>query len=816
MLQNFVPEDPQRTPKTGPKWALRVHKRSQKQTPRRQTIGRLGAPKRVTKSAESLPVIGAILGAAGQHNCVIWVSFGSHLGPIWRTEAPGFQLGGADLELHAWSSKRGVRVGILGRHLAPIGRHLVDFRCLLMPFGPWTTASMMVKRLKPFTPRVGPYGSNRHGFSWAWYLSGCTFNVHVFANLWVFLCNPPLLGFTPTAPCVPKWVHVQGFHGQYRREQKEVNKNNLHHLSGMHYSPQYVLDLFQMRLEQGIEHQPGPDSEVERVVSFVNVTSAFTNLEGLLKSKTTLDFIAEHSCNKTQAFTVKAKLAEKQRFAILSDLDPDAGHQTGGVAAISNDTCRTFSVKPATPDGRKLADSGRFAIFGSDLGCNHHFYFFVLYGWSGGREDPLLRQRTDGLIKAIRDELLHLPDGPKAMVADLNCDASQLPHLNLLVECASWTDIGAKASHWGGVDAQPTCQPNNAEMPSRIDYMFCNPEFIPFIRSFKVCASEDYPSHSIIYLGLGAPKAPMPRKINHQAPSLHNAFMEKFAIDHPAASIAKGTFREVWMRYLDKFHVILDDNLSKVAFSFGVDTTMGRTNEAWDTFCKAAQDAICTFLDIKGDDENKHHRRGKPHLRTWNGPAAQCAHANVERNEALLVHSAQTRRYLKLERTVKQWADRVRKLQSNLISQQRRTLFCEQNARAQRAVVDHFSSHDGNHISLAGYLGGHNGQASHALFFHLRRAEQSFHRLWLDSKKEDATLCQKAMQTYFANDPSRSKAFASLKGPGTPPSSSWSALPLAPGASRWGPLRLAPTRWMLSSEGVGGKCMKAIVRIRRS
>ena len=93
----------------------------------------------------------------------------------------------------------------------------------------------------------------------------------------------------------------------------------------------------------------------------------------------------------------------------------------------------------------------------------------------------------------------------------------------------------------------------------------------------------------------------------------------------------------------------------------------------------------------------------------------------------------------------------------------------KRDATAQRAVMNHFSSDDGSHISLAGYLGGHNGQASHALFFHLRRAERSFHRLWLDSKKEDATVCQKAMQTYFANDPSRSKAFASLKGPGTPP-----------------------------------------------
>ena len=66
------------------KCALRVLFWLLKQTPKRQTIGRLGAPKRIAKSAESLPVIGAILGAAGH----LFVRLERYLAPGVENERP--------------------------------------------------------------------------------------------------------------------------------------------------------------------------------------------------------------------------------------------------------------------------------------------------------------------------------------------------------------------------------------------------------------------------------------------------------------------------------------------------------------------------------------------------------------------------------------------------------------------------------------------------------------------------------------------------------------------------------------------------------
>ena len=152
-------------------------------------------------------------------------------------------------------------------------------------------------------------------------------------------------------------------------------------------------------------------------MTFQNATSIFTNLAGLLKSKAGLEFIVEHSCSPTQATTVKAALGKISRKALLSDLEPVMGHQKGGTAVIAGAGCRAYRINPSTPHGLQLSRTGRFDIFGSDMANNLTFYFFVLYGWSGGNDDPLLRLRTDGLVRAVRDEILAPPERPLRIIA---------------------------------------------------------------------------------------------------------------------------------------------------------------------------------------------------------------------------------------------------------------------------------------------------------------------------------------------------------------------------------------------------------------
>ena len=233
----------------------------------------------------------------------------------------------------------------------------------------------------------------------------------------------------------------------------------------------------------------------------------------------------------------------------------------------------------------------------------------------------------------------------------------------LLMDMASWVDVGGCASRWGGTDNEPNCYPNNALTPSRINYVICNPEFVPFIRSFQVTPTTEFPAHSILDVWLRLPKTPMPRKMNHQAPSLHDTFMEHFNTTHPPHTISKGEFPTTWNAHLQRSHSTLDHHLQQVLFSFAINTTEGNTNEAWQIFCKATQDAICNFLGLQGKDASKHHRRGKPHIKTWTGSSPTAVHHDDERTSTRYTIGSQTRLLMKLERILQQWADRIRKLQ---------------------------------------------------------------------------------------------------------------------------------------------------------
>ena len=97
-----------------------------------------------------------------------------------------------------------------------------------------------------------------------------------------------------------------------------------------------------------------------------------------------------------------------------------------------------------------------------DIGMPLPIIGFVVYGWVNGRGNERNAKRTDSLFHAIRDELPFRPIGPKLIGGDINCDPSQLPSLTCLLKGLGWTDVGACASIWGGVDGQATCEAPNA------------------------------------------------------------------------------------------------------------------------------------------------------------------------------------------------------------------------------------------------------------------------------------------------------------------------------------------------------------------
>ena len=68
-----------------------------------------------------------------------------------------------------------------------------------------------------------------------------------------------------------------------------------------------------------------------------------------------------------------------------------------------------------------------------------------------------------------------------------------------LVDDRGWTDLGAVASRWGGVDGQGTCKaPNALDWNTRNDYLFLCPDAMQLLKHFKVTIDPDIDVHAVL------------------------------------------------------------------------------------------------------------------------------------------------------------------------------------------------------------------------------------------------------------------------------------------------------------------------------
>ena len=125
-------------------------------------------------------------------------------------------------------------------------------------------------------------------------------------------------------------------------------------------------------LRQGIESQPGPAS----VFEFINPTFLKgTNAEFFVNRDATCTATCEHSCTKKQARTTKSFFKKHGFTSFFSGLDPELNHASGGVSAQARKPNSIYQIKPKTKAANSLLASGRFGIFGVDLGFDLHVVF---------------------------------------------------------------------------------------------------------------------------------------------------------------------------------------------------------------------------------------------------------------------------------------------------------------------------------------------------------------------------------------------------------------------------------------------------------
>ena len=93
----------------------------------------------------------------------------------------------------------------------------------------------------------------------------------------------------------------------------------------------------------------------------------------------------------------------------------------------------------------KAVETGRCDHYALDVGCATTLSIYNLYGWTGGHQNKKKAARTNSMCEAVEEEIFEQPDGPTAIVEDMNADKEDLQSLRARLASQGWTDAGAEA-----------------------------------------------------------------------------------------------------------------------------------------------------------------------------------------------------------------------------------------------------------------------------------------------------------------------------------------------------------------------------------
>ena len=254
-------------------------------------------------------------------------------------------------------------------------------------------------------------------------------------------------------------------------------------------------------------------------LSFQNCTHAWNYRQELGKIPAHGLFITEPSLNPGDEGKTATELSGYGWTSLFTSTDVELRHNTGGVGALARRPFRVFELKPKTVALQGLINKGRCGLYGLDIGGPVHAVVFVVYGWTGGHNDPSAAARTNDLVACFREESDHWPGLPQAMFGDFNATPSRLPDLQLMIDNLGWCDVGAVASRWGWIDCEVTCKANSATNFSSSDLIVTNQLFTLLIKGFSL-SWDSFPVHATLLLQLDT-KVDFSRTTMCQDPSMN-------------------------------------------------------------------------------------------------------------------------------------------------------------------------------------------------------------------------------------------------------------------------------------------------------
>ena len=169
-------------------------------------------------------------------------------------------------------------------------------------------------------------------------------------------------------------------------------------------------------------------------------------------------------------------------------MDSEKNHNTAGVGIIQGGNKNIIQPPTLHKLLNEESQTGRFALYGINIGNGEVALVYVIYGHTNGNGDPEARGRTDDLLGLIFLDMDMQVPGPKFVMGDFNATVQNLPHLSDQIEKGKVYDIGAIASKYGSTDNLPTCQNNGKQKPSRNDYILANQETEKLIKILLITA----------------------------------------------------------------------------------------------------------------------------------------------------------------------------------------------------------------------------------------------------------------------------------------------------------------------------------------
>ena len=292
-------------------------------------------------------------------------------------------------------------------------------------------------------------------------------------------------------------------------------------------------------------------------------------------------------------------------------LDPENTHLTGGVGAKC---IAPFVLVPYEPQGEdywKAYKSGR--LIGCWLkGPDTEILCFNCYGWSGGSQNTCKAQRTDDLISISEEECRHHPSAKCLIIGDFNATEGKLPTVDFLTTSKGWTDCGANASKWGGIDRQATCQANDNAKPSRIDFVLANEAILADIRGFQVDYCHDFKSHHPMQLKLEVGNTVQESDRYRKTPSASKLITEK--IDKEGTKNPTVKAEDNRKLQMNALHCRMTQAFEKKDQRLKEAAANGDTTGMWKMISAAIEEGFIGYLGLEGKDAQNMRGRGTPHI----------------------------------------------------------------------------------------------------------------------------------------------------------------------------------------------------------